>query len=74
VNASEPDPRFVLLQPDTIFSEKTGYLTAVHKNVYFDMDGVERSQISCGGPPYGDARNEAFLTFSFVSTLTYFLF
>jgi hypothetical protein len=35
---------------------------------------VERSQISCGGPPYGDARNEAFLSFSFVSTLTYFLF
>jgi hypothetical protein len=64
VNASEPDPRFVLLRPDTIYSEKTGYLTAVHKNVYFDMDGVERSQILCGGPPYGDARNESFLSFS----------
>ena len=42
VNVSEPelpDPRFVLLQPDITYSE-TGYLTAVHKNVYFGICAV----------------------------------
>ena len=60
VNASQPD----LARHCTIYGE-TGNLTAVHKNVYISAAPV----ISRGGPRYGDARNEAFLSFLFVSNL-----
>ncbi len=43
MNASEPDSRFLLLQPDATYSE-TGYHTAVYENVYFGTSAVYRAE------------------------------